>query len=208
MEPTDVCRGNAERVQHTDYTGKRATVLHYTFAGYRVREWPDGSMLVELRAGRWRSFPAGHKVCREIVAGEMLSRVEENRVRHKGGTHEPFIYYIDRDGRVGVPPQPGLPPPDNVTVHTANTLQEADRLAATMREQMYREFQDDGVATAFWDRQFGYDRQEIVRATTGAPTAKGREIARQLLSDLDREAADRQRITTGAYFHWREHDGR
>lgn len=212
--PRDMPRDNAEAVQHTDYLGNVVTVLHYEHQGRRVREYPDGSMLVELRAGRFRDFNREHWMCQSI-RGELdlsspfvraMYRLNDNRARHAQGTHEPFTYYVDQDGKIGVPPEPCLEPPDNVTVHTANTLAEADRLSRIMQDQMYRDFQDDGVATKYFDQVTGYDRSQLLQAMSEGRGRKEREVARLLLEDIDREAANRQRITTSAHFHFREYD--
>lgn len=206
---TQTC-GNQKGVKaitQTDYLGNKVTVLHYELAsGMRVREYPDGSMLIEIRVGRFRDFPATHIWPRSIKAGQSLSRLEDSQRRHATGTHEPVTYYIDDKGDIGVPPEPGLQPPDNVTVHTFNTLQEADRLAAKMRDQMYRDFQDDGVATEYFDQVTGWDRDDMLRAMREGGGRKEREVARLMLEDIDREAADRQRISTNAFFHFREYD--
>jgi hypothetical protein len=199
-------RNRAHKVRTTDYLGNKVTVLHYEFNGMRVREWPDGSMLIELRAGRFRSFPATHKWCVAIRNGSALDKLRESRIRHAAGTHEPVTYYVDSNGKIGVPPEPGLEPPDNVTVHTFNTLAEADRLSSLMQAQMYEDFQDDGVATEYFDRVTGWDRSQMLDAMQHGRGRKEREIARLMLEDVDREAADRQRIATRASFHYRDYD--
>lgn len=214
-------REQAVKVKQKDYLGNAVTILHYEAPdGRRVREWPDGSMLIELRPGRFRNFPADHWMC-ALAKGETLRdspiaraifQLQDHSRRHAAGTHEPFTYYRDRDGKVGVPPEPGLEPPDNVTVHTANTLHEADRLCREMQEQMYDDFQDDGVATAAFDQMTGvgdgrpYSRDDLVHAMSHGRGRKERDVARLMLEDLDKEERDRQRVTTSAHFHWREYD--
>ena len=199
--------GDKVAVVQTDYLGNKVTVLHYSLAnGKRVREYPDGSMLIEIRLGRFRDFPATHVWCQAIRAGRALDRLQESQRRHAQGTHEPVTYYIDDKGKIGVPPEPGMEPPDNVTVHTFNTLAEADRLSARMREQMYADFQDDGVATEYFDQVTGWSREEMLHAMSHGRGRKEREIARLMLEDVDREAADRQRISTEAFFHYRNFD--
>jgi len=198
-----------------DYLGNKVTVLHYEISdGKRVREYPDGSMLIEMRPGRFRNFEAGHWMC-EMALGRTLQdspiaraiyRLKDARRSHKAGTHEPVTYYVDREGKIGVPPEPGMQPPDNVTVHTADNLREIDRLSAKMQDQMYREFQDDGVATEYFDQVTGWDRSQMLDAMQHGRGRKEREIARLMLEDVDQEAANRQKISTRAMFHWREHD--
>lgn len=213
-------RNAAIKVETTDYLGQKVTVLYYELDGMRVREWPDGSMLIELCAGRFRYFSSEHWMAQQArgeVNGEALvrlqmARFEEARRGMAAGTHEPVTYYLDKDGRIGIPPEPGLPPPDNVTVHTFNTLQEADRLAARMTEQMYAEFQDDGHATAAFDQMTGvgdgqpYSRADLVHAMSHGRGRKERDVARLMLADLDQEESNRQAISTRALFHWREYD--
>lgn len=204
--------GEIEVIKRQDAYGNMINVRCYLWGRYRVREWPDGSVLVEFKSGRWRSFDADHwvaKCCRRDIVWEQ-SRLgdrllEDAERRSKAGSHEPITYYVDRDGRIGVPPDPRLPPPDNVTVHYANTLAEVDRLSRTMQRQMYEEFQDGGVATAAFDKMVGFNRDEMLR---GAKTNKGREMVREMLRDLEKEERDRQRISTEAYFHFREYDGK
>lgn len=207
-------RASARRVRTTDYLGNRVTVLHYEWQGKRVREWPDGSMLIELRAGRFRDFNATHWMC-QTVRGEIdlsspftqaLHQINAAGRRFAQGTHEPVTYYRRANGDIGVPPEPGMEPPDDVTVHTFNTLGEADRLAREMRSQMYREFQDDGSTTEALDDLFEFNRSQLTQAMAEGRGRKGREIARLMLEDLDREADDRQRINTNAFFHYREYD--
>lgn len=205
-------RNAAIKVETTDCLGQKITVLYYELDGMRVREWPDGSMLIELRAGRFRYFSSEHTWPRTIRNGGALERLQEARRGMAAGTHEPVTYYLDKDGRIGIPPEPGLPPPDNVTVHTFNTLQEADRLAARMMEQMYAEFQDDGHATAAFDQMTGvgdgqpYSRADLVHAMSHGRGRKERDVARLMLADLDQEESNRQAISTRAMFHWREYD--
>jgi hypothetical protein len=206
-------RARVKKVRTTDYLGNRVTVLHYTIAsGMRVREWPDGSMLVEVRAGRFRDFPSTHRVSKAIRDGLALGKIEEAQHRHASGTHEPVTYYRRANGDIGVPPEPGLEPPDDVTVHTFNTLAEADSLSREMQRQMYRDFQDDGVATRAFDEMTGvidgnpYSREQLIHATMHGPGRKERDVAKLMLEDLDKEERDRQKITTRAFFHYREYD--
>ncbi len=209
-------RAAKEIVIQTDYLGNEVTVLHYEHRGHRVREYPDGSMLIELRPGHFRNFDREHWMCAD-VRGEInlgsespiqraMYKLKDELHSRVRGTHEPVTYYIDDKGKIGVPPEPGLEPPDNVTVHTFNTLAEADRLAAKMQQQMYEDFQDDGVATEYFDRVTGFSRDEMLQAMAEGRGRKEREIARLMLEDIDQEARDRQRISTSAFFHYREFD--
>jgi hypothetical protein len=213
MTPT--CgRKNAQVVEDVNYLGEKVTIKYYEHEGRRVREYPDGSMLIELRVGHFRNFDREHWMC-AIVRGELdtnspLTRAIYNLKgelrRRVQGTHEPVTYYVDRDGKIGVPPEPGMEPPDDVTVHTFNTLHEADQLASRMQEQMYADFQDDGNTTAAFDDILQFKRAELVDAMSRQPGRKGREVVRLMLEDLDREERDRQRISTRAFFHYREYD--
>ena len=98
------------------------TVKEYWLGEARVREWPDGSVAIWPKgAGRGRSFHAGHVMAKRIVAlhdaggGDTLRELDAlDRTRRSfaEGTHEPMVYYRDpEDGRIAIPPEPGMIPP-------------------------------------------------------------------------------------------------
>jgi len=133
-----------------------------------------------------------------------LAQLNRTRRAFKQGSHEPMYYDRDENGDIGIPPSPDIPVAQGSTRFTVDNLRDADKLAAEMSERQYRKFQDDGAFTIQAEELLGGPRSVLVSQMMNPKTEMEREVIRLLLPELDREEADRQKISSEVRFAWRE----
>jgi len=131
----------------------------------------------------------------------MLDGLDKTRRTEKKGHIEPVTYYRDEDGNIGVPPEPGMIPEGCIALQ-ATSLGELDKLASEMTAQQRETWRDNGF-TEQMEEMLGRPRKELVSEMANA-SPYGREIIRGLLEHLDKEEADRDRVSANVYFHKRE----
>jgi len=126
------------------------------------------------------------------------------RDRERG--RPPKVYFRDAEGKIGIPPEPDMIPKDCQRFE-CSSLAEEDALAKEMSAEMYSKWQDHGAMTEIFDGMFDDPRKSLVDALASGPRGrKEAEAIRIMLSDLDQEAAQRQKITSNVFFHNREYD--
>ena len=166
----------------------------------------DHGFWVEYKTGRSRFIVATEQEMQEFD----LALLEKKKRAFKAGTIDPVQYYRDDSGRIGIPAEPGLLPegvrPDQV--FQATSLPELDRLSKEMSDDYRKEWQDNGAFTEMMEEQMGSPRSRLVSQMMNPKTEKEREVIRILLQELDKESADRQRVTSNFMFHHREFNDR
>ena len=165
-------------------------------------EKSDHGFWVEYRDGRKRFIPFGTATANRIAQGLTIEKIERRRTE-KTGHIEPVTYYRDAEGNIGIPPEPNLLPEGAIPLQ-ATSLQELDKLSREMTDQMRATWRDEGF-TEEMEQMLGMPRKELV-AQMQESTPYGQEVIRGLLSHLDKEESDRDRVSANVYFRHREYD--
>lgn len=114
-----------------------------------------------------------------------------------------MVLFRNSNGDIGVPPDPSVIP-DGCTAFTVDNLRDADRVAAEMTSQLRKSWSDDGDFTRRMDAEYGNPRSRLIEQMANPKTEFEREVIRGLISDLDKEEGDRERISGEVHFDWRE----
>jgi|HubBroStandDraft_2_1064218.scaffolds.fasta_scaffold64085_3 hypothetical protein len=125
----------------------------------------------------------------------------------------PKVYYRDAEGKIGIPPEPDMVPPD-CQRYEITSLTEEDAIAKEMSAEMYQKWQDHGEFTEIMEgmlaettgRTVGARRELVDALAAGAKGRKEAECIRIMLDDLDREESKNQRVNIEHMFHSREYD--
>lgn len=168
----------------------------------------DGSCWAEIRAGRKRYFGKDHVITKRLRENLTLDGLSINQRANASGTHEPMVYFRDSEGKINIPPDPSLVP-KNCERLEVRTLREADALAKEMTAVLQESWSHDAEVTAQLDMmavdENGRTPRQIVADEHNRPISDyGREVTAEMLRALDREEADRQRVSANVFFNWRE----
>lgn len=166
-------------------------------------EKSDHGFWVYPKEGRGKFIPFGSPTADRINAGLSLDTLDKRRRTEKNGCIEPVIYFRDEDGKIGVPPDPSMIP-EGAVVLTATSLGELDKLSSEMQRELHASWKDNGF-TAEMEEMMGLPRKQLVGEMANA-SPYGREVIRGLISALDKEESDRDRIQANTFFHRREYD--
>jgi len=169
-------------------------------------EKADHGFWVEYKPGRKRFILATPQEMAEFD----IALLEKKKRAFKAGQIDPVQYYRADDGTVGIPSEPGLLP-DGIRrdqVFEASSLSELDSLSKEMSREYYEKWNDHGEFTEMMESALDSPRSRLISQMMNPKSEKERDVIRLLLKELDREAADRQRVTSNVFFHQREFNGR
>ena len=169
---------------------------------HRVEISENGVWVYPRDRGRGRYYGNETSVAKSVRQGN----VEDfKRPRfYKEGHHEPVYYLRDAEGKVGVPPEPGLPIPDGSTLFEATSLQEIDKISREMNLELAEQFRDEGEFTEMVDYVMGDPRKVLAQNLLNPKSNLERDLIPMLLDVLDGSADERTRAKTQLFFRGRE----
>lgn len=119
----------------------------------------------------------------------------------KQGQPTHAYYYRNPDGTIGIPPAPELAPP-GVTLERIDDIATARKLSAEMSAHDYEKFQDHGRFTEEMESILGNPRQTLIDQMAHPKSQLERDTIPLLIEELDKEAADRTKISTDVKFEF------
>jgi hypothetical protein len=111
------------------------------------------------------------------------------------------VYYRDEEGHVCIPPDPSMVPP-GYTPLVVDNIRQAEALGHEVAQEQLEKFKDSGEFTERLEEMAGNPRQQLISAQLTARTNKERDFIREMVKELDKEAAKRENVRSEAHFHF------
>ncbi len=113
------------------------------------------------------------------------------------------VYYRDEGGTICIPPDPGMVPA-GYTAITVESIREAEKLSKEVAADYYNRFQDHGAFTTSMEDALGDPRRRLLDRMGVTGSNLERDVIRELVKDMDKEASARQNIRSDAHFKFLE----
>lgn len=180
----------------------------YMSSRYEIEIACTGYWVKDTHKLRSRFVPCSPEELQTISEDLMIQRGTKP-VREIG--RPPKVYFRDSEGKIGIPPEPDMVPPD-CQRYEITSLTEEDAIAKEMSVEMYAKWSDHGEFTEIMEgmlaettgRTVGARRELVDALAAGAKGRKEADCIRIMLEDLDREESKNQRVNIDHYFHSRE----
>ena len=171
---------------------------------HRVIESDHGFWIYPNDRPRGRFYAFGTPIADSIRNGHKEVDPEKTERAFKPGTHEPIFYLRDEHGKVGIPPEPGLPIPTGCTLHEAKSLQEIDAITREMNIDLHSQFYDDGTATRYLDAALGNPIETLKEQLRNPISRMERDVIPLLIEELEDMERKNRRVETSTRFYSRE----